>query len=193
MLLRPRTRFWLSTLFMFLVAAAAAGFLYVQLGPSCSERLPKAQKAVVCKCSGLEYARINDKSTGQLSSVCFGTVADRYTNFTFWNDRSSLDRSDRVVVEVGIQPLLDSSERRVIQKFGAVFEKFKDGWRPVSKTAAAPTQRFVFSTYSAAPDGSRTIKHDVWFGVGEGFIEMQGGLQRSISPEEKALIQSLAR
>jgi hypothetical protein len=190
--MRPRTRFWLGSLFMLLVGTAAAGFLFVQLGPACSERMPKAQSALFCKCSGYEYVRINDKRTGQLSSVCFGTITDRYINMSFWNERS-LDRSDRVKVEVGIQTLLDSTERRIIQKLGSVFEKFKDGWRAAEKTAVAPQQRFIFSTYSAGRDGASTVKHDVWFGIGEDFIEIQGGLRRALTPEEKALVQSLTR
>jgi hypothetical protein len=190
--MRPRTRFFLGSLLMLLVAGAAAGFLFLQLAPACSERLPKAQKAVFCVCSGMEYTRVNNKQTGYLNTVCLGQRTDLYTNFIFWNERE-LTRSDRVTVELGLQKLVESSDAPVIRKIGTVFEKLKQGWRMGSRGTASPQMRVVFSNFSVAPGGASTIRHDTWFAVGEDFIEIDGGLRRLLTPEEKALVQSVTR
>lgn len=175
---------------MLLIAGVTAVFLYIQLGPSCRSHLPKIQKTFSCKCSGYEHTRINRASTGHVNTVCFGYASDYVTNFAFWTEWG-LARSDHVKVEMGIQTLLDSTQIHFIRRYALIFERFKEGWRRVDNPTEAPQERVTFSVYMPAPGGNPPIKHEIWFGIGSDFVEIQGGMRRAITPKERALIQRL--
>lgn len=189
---KRKLQFLLGYTVLFLLAAGCAAYLYVQLGPDCARIDPKVAISKACSCKGFEYVRSGARGRDDhYSSVCFGVIADRWTNFSSW-DAKSLDHADRLTIRSGNTTLRDTTEGRSIRPAGLVFENLKEGWRTTPQALPQPQYLFVFTNY--APDANGEVgKKEIWFGLADDAVQTEGGFYRRLSAEEKNSVQRLLR